>query len=146
MPVRAKFKVVRNDPQANGEGCRIVLEAVASGSAENESFFRYTPSGQLTMSIVNPAAAEMFVEGHEIYLDFSPANLPPEPAAEPIAQGETPPQVTPFQAACAEVQKAARDMQMFTGADLELCLAHCASIWGTIRYAGQPGTCEVAQK
>ncbi len=66
--VRAKFVV-----RANEDG-KVELEPVTGGSAENESFFDYTPWGKLEMGIVNPAAADFFTVGREVYLDFMPTD------------------------------------------------------------------------
>lgn len=75
MAVRAKFKCVANEA-SDTEGCRnIRLDAVMSGSPENEQFFRFTPSGQLTLAVVNPAAAEQLLVGQEYYLDLTPAPM-----------------------------------------------------------------------
>lgn len=71
MSVRAKFKCYLVED--NGESKTIKLEAVVNGSPENEAFFRWTPSGQLTLSCVNPKANEQFVEGGYYYLDISKA-------------------------------------------------------------------------
>lgn len=69
--VRAKFKVERNTPR--GDSADISLRAVTSGSPENEQFFSYTPSGQVTLVVKNPGASDQFVEGKEFYVDFTPA-------------------------------------------------------------------------
>jgi hypothetical protein len=39
--------------------------------SENAKFFRFTPNGQLTLSVVNPAI--VFIPGREYYIDISPA-------------------------------------------------------------------------
>jgi hypothetical protein len=65
--VRAKFKCLSVD------GSQVKLEVVMSGSPENESFFKWTPSGQITLGIQNEAAVEQFKEGVEYYVDFTPA-------------------------------------------------------------------------
>lgn len=69
--VRAKFKCICKTPL--DDGAEVVMEAVTSGNPENDSFFKYTPMGQLTMGVVNPIAAEQFEVGKEYYLDFTPA-------------------------------------------------------------------------
>ena len=66
--VRAKFVV-----RANEDG-KVELEPVTGGNAENESFFDYTPWGKLEMGIVNPAAADFFTVGREVYLNFMPTD------------------------------------------------------------------------
>jgi hypothetical protein len=65
--VRAKFECTKND------GGNISLQAVHSGSDENKQFFQHTPNGQITMSVVNPPAAQQFVVGKQYYADFSEA-------------------------------------------------------------------------
>lgn len=70
--VRAKF-VVDQITQHRG-GTTVVLVPVTSGSKENESFWKYTPSGKLEMWLnEGTQAASMFHVGQEFYLDFTPA-------------------------------------------------------------------------
>ena len=71
MPVRAKFKVDRTSQTVNGT--EIELSPVASGSQENEQFFKWTPYGSVKMGIVSAGAAEQFKPGAEFYVDFTPA-------------------------------------------------------------------------
>lgn len=53
----------------------ITLYAVtANGSEENKDFFTNTPTGNLTLTTVNEAAAKQFEKGKEYYVDFTPAN------------------------------------------------------------------------
>jgi hypothetical protein len=47
--VRAKFRV-ENVTKHNGGAISVELWPVTSGSEENKSFWKYTPSGKLTMS------------------------------------------------------------------------------------------------
>lgn len=68
--MRCKFsckEVIQHDTY------RIVLEAVYSGSPENREFFKYTPSGHITMDVVTSAAARQFKVGHDYYVDFTDA-------------------------------------------------------------------------
>lgn len=67
MSVRAKFRC------ASVEHGSVKLEAVTSGSEENKTWAKYTPSGQLSMQIDNPAALEQFSVGGEYYLDITKA-------------------------------------------------------------------------
>ena len=69
--VRAKFQV----RQATKEGAdnRITLDAVISGSPENESFFNATPGGTIDLFVVSGETAKFFKEGQEFYVDFTPA-------------------------------------------------------------------------
>jgi hypothetical protein len=71
--VRAKFYVAEKTEYA-GDGFQkqIVMRPVTSGSDENKEFFRWTPSGELKMTIKSEVA-DQFPVGSEIYVDFSPA-------------------------------------------------------------------------
>lgn len=69
--VRAKFicrAVVKTE-----SGHDITLEPVTCGSQENETFYRYTPWGQIRLGTVSDDAAKQFVVGEEFYVDFTPA-------------------------------------------------------------------------
>jgi hypothetical protein len=46
---------------------------VVDGSAENKEFFKWTPSGSLTLSSINTAIADQLAVGAEYYIDISPA-------------------------------------------------------------------------
>lgn len=67
---RLQSKRVQDGPNPTAE---LTFWAVTSGSKENEEFFRYTPSGQLTLCVVRPEVAEQLTVGAEYYLDISPA-------------------------------------------------------------------------
>jgi hypothetical protein len=71
MSVRAKFKVHAIDKTTNPGGTQVFLSPVTSGSKENDSFYHYTPWGQLNMYIKNTIAEEFFQPGMEVYIDFS---------------------------------------------------------------------------
>jgi hypothetical protein len=71
MSVRAKFKVDAVEKNADGYG--VTLRPVVGGSAENDTFFRYTPWGQIQIGTVNPAAGDQFNVGDEFYVDFTKA-------------------------------------------------------------------------
>lgn len=71
MSVRAKFKVT-SITETEGGLKSIKLQPVTSGSPENTKFFKYTPYGSIEMGTVNPAAAEKFKPGMEMYVDFTP--------------------------------------------------------------------------
>ena len=66
--VRAKFYVYSITLYA--DNAQVVLQPVTSGSKENETFWKYTPSGKLEMSIKGSAAA-LFEVGKEYYIDFT---------------------------------------------------------------------------
>jgi len=67
--VRAKFKV--SQVMHTEAGNSIQLIPVSVGSEENKEFYRYTPSGQIELSIVNQESASFFEVGQEYYVDFS---------------------------------------------------------------------------
>ena len=81
--IRAKFRVHNVSPQEapNTDGGktkyaeRVQMSPVYSDdkTSENYSFSQYTPSGHIEMTITNPAAFGAFVEGQEVYIDFTPA-------------------------------------------------------------------------
>lgn len=71
MTVRSKFKV--QSVTSTEAGAAIKLGPVVSGSPENAEFFKYTPAGEISISTINPAAAEQFKPGAEFYVDFTPA-------------------------------------------------------------------------
>ena len=66
--VRAKFVVAEVTRTTSGE--KVVLMPVTGGSKENESFFKWTPSGKIEMGIINPDIKE-FNPGDEFYVDFT---------------------------------------------------------------------------
>ena len=68
--VRAKFRVT--EVAQTEAGGRVRMMPVTSGSAENEQFFKWTPSGSLDMGTVNPEALKQFIPGKECYVDFTP--------------------------------------------------------------------------
>lgn len=70
--VRAKFKCV-SVTEAEGGHKTANLQAVTSGSPENEKFFKWTPSASISLSTINPDAAEQFKPGQQFYVDFTPA-------------------------------------------------------------------------
>lgn len=72
MAVRAKYRCTTIDPPG-GIGQNIGLAVVTSGSSENESLFKWTPSGEIKLFTVNPAAAIQFELGAEYYVDFTKA-------------------------------------------------------------------------
>lgn len=73
MTTRAKFYLYSKTEYTGDSATQLVFQAVISGSPENDSFFKWTPSGKLEMS-VKPEVAEQFKLGEQYYLDFSPAS------------------------------------------------------------------------
>lgn len=76
MNVRAKFLCIAKEPEGPTagpvDGYRLEFMAVTEGSEENDTFFKYTPFGQLAISTINVEAAEQFAPGKSYYLDFIP--------------------------------------------------------------------------
>lgn len=73
MAVRAKFYVVKRTEHAHADSqVDVLLRPVVRGE-DNKSWAKYTPSGELTMTILNKDASDQFVAGGEFYVDFTPA-------------------------------------------------------------------------
>lgn len=69
---RAKFKVTEVI-ERDGGSLEVKLLPVTSGSPENENFYKWTPSGSISLSTINEEAAKQFKPGKEFYVDFTPA-------------------------------------------------------------------------
>lgn len=74
--VRAKFKlqemkIVASNPDE--VSAVMTFNAVYGDGKENKEWSKYTPSGQLTMTVTNPGAVSKFQVGCEYYLDFTKA-------------------------------------------------------------------------
>lgn len=63
-------KAVKSNGKSEGPS-HIKLSVVATGSKENEEFFKYTPSVTIEMGVVNSEAAKQFKVGKEYYIDIS---------------------------------------------------------------------------
>lgn len=75
MSVRMKVRCVSNEPtnkDTTDSGNTIRLDAVVDDSPENKEFFRWTPSGQVSLHCVNEKANSQFIVGEEYYVDLSP--------------------------------------------------------------------------
>lgn len=70
MNVRAKFKV-QSVTLNEGDTGQVNLTAVHGN--DNRTWTKWTPSGELRMSITNPAALEQFKPGAFVFIDFSEA-------------------------------------------------------------------------
>lgn len=68
--VTAKFKV--DSIRALTDGATISLSAVTSGPG-NESWSKWTPWGELRMSVTNPDAIAAFTPGKEYLIQFREA-------------------------------------------------------------------------
>lgn len=71
--VRAKFVVteIARNKYGQDETQVIRMSAVMSGSDENKTFFKWTPSGKIELATVNPEAGKAFELGKEYYVDFT---------------------------------------------------------------------------
>lgn len=69
MAVRCKF--VCESVRYTSEGADIAMKPVTSGSPENDSFYKRTPSGKLYLFTVNKGTANQFIPGKEYYLDIT---------------------------------------------------------------------------
>lgn len=75
MTVRAKFVCLSNqgDKTSDGEMVHTILfRPVYGGNAENDAFFKWTPSGELRLGVVKATVAEQFTVGNEYYVDINP--------------------------------------------------------------------------
>jgi len=77
--VRAKFrcveKVVRHSQSAFGSGGVADSEEVKLSAVmgeENKPWSKWTPSGEIRMSITNPEAVAQFEVGKDYFVDFTP--------------------------------------------------------------------------
>jgi hypothetical protein len=84
--VVAKFNVQSNVP--TGDTASINLHAVydPDKNSENGQFFKWTPSGNISLGVVNPAAAEQFVPGEEVYCYFVRAGENVQFKSDAVAQ------------------------------------------------------------
>lgn len=69
MGVRAKFFV--HETRQNTYGGGVTLNVVCRGE-DNKQWASATPSGQITMTIRNELALDVFKVGREFYVDFTP--------------------------------------------------------------------------
>jgi hypothetical protein len=78
MSVRAKFQCLSitnfHHHQADAVQAEVRLAAVYGTGKENETWSKWTPSGEIKMMITNPAAIEKFELGKEYFVDFTSAS------------------------------------------------------------------------
>jgi hypothetical protein len=75
--MRAKFQVskVERFPGQDRITCNAVAakSSPADGSDEDNTYAKFSPSGELSLTIANPALIGMIEPGQKYYLDFTPA-------------------------------------------------------------------------
>lgn len=75
MAVRAKFTVTSVTEHHYSQAKTIKLTPVYDPNLpEDQRFSKATPSGELTMYVDNPSAAEQLKLGQAFYLDFTPVS------------------------------------------------------------------------
>lgn len=73
MPTtRAKFVCERITDYRHGNR-EVVLNPVTGDSEENKSFWKYTPSGEIKLTLSKDCSAQ-FEIGTVYYIDFTPVN------------------------------------------------------------------------
>lgn len=79
VTMRAKFQVNKVERFAGQD--RITCNAVArssgypeDGSDEDNTYAKFSPSGELSLTIANPALVGKINPGQKYYLDFTPAD------------------------------------------------------------------------
>ena len=71
LTVRAKFRCASVEKPVEGDWITYRFEAAIEGD-ENKSWAKYTPSGQLVITINQPTA-QIFERDEFYFLDFTPA-------------------------------------------------------------------------
>jgi hypothetical protein len=69
--MRAKFRLIAVTKRVDAYD--LWFTAVAGDSDENKRFWKYTPSGELKLTTVNPDVVKGLEPGTEYYLDIAPA-------------------------------------------------------------------------
>lgn len=72
--IRCKFNVSKKTEIATttGNEFKVEMTAITDGSEENKEFFKYTPSGKLSLGVLKPEQAVGLVVGDEYYIDITP--------------------------------------------------------------------------
>jgi hypothetical protein len=75
--MRAKMRIEKVDTQFDGQET-LHFRAVSrserypeDGSDENNTYARFSPMGELSLTVANPALLGKFAYGEEYYLDFT---------------------------------------------------------------------------
>jgi len=70
--ILAKFKVGSTTNFGN-DNLEVKMTPVIGGSKENESFSKYTPTGEIRLHITNPDVLGFFEPASEYYVEFKKA-------------------------------------------------------------------------
>ena len=73
IPVKARGKFKVESKTETACGTSIEMRPVTSGSEENKAFYKYTPSGSLSLQVLNDNVVGKFVVGKEYYIDITAA-------------------------------------------------------------------------
>jgi hypothetical protein len=72
--IRAKFTCQQNTLNHETQTATVILTPVTnSATEENLTFWKYTPAGNITLEITNPAASSQFAVGTDYYVEFTAA-------------------------------------------------------------------------
>lgn len=69
--MRCKVRLEAVTKTINGN--EVVLRPVVGGSPENQTFFKYTPYGEIKLGTINNEVVEKMTVGKEYYVDFTEA-------------------------------------------------------------------------
>ena len=85
--MRAKLIVASVTPTKNGEGVTVSEQVTlfgvaksaypADGSDEDNSFAKFTPAANLSLTVANPALIGKLEPGATFYVDFTPVEATP---------------------------------------------------------------------
>lgn len=86
MKMRAKFKLATVTKHEGGSESLQFWPVAATkygsdGLDEDNTFAKFSPSGDLKLTVCNPALIGKFIPGGAYYLDFTPVPVPAEAAA-----------------------------------------------------------------
>ena len=86
MTTRAKFCVTEKTELK--DGYKIKLNPVYGTTDEDKAFWKYTPSGEILIQVVQPDTAEQFKVGEFYYVDFTQIPKVVPVAVVPVAAAE----------------------------------------------------------
>lgn len=73
--MRAKFVIgsIERSGTPDSESETLKMSAVTNGTAEDNTFARFTPSASLSLTLTNQDLIGKFNPGEKFYVDFTPA-------------------------------------------------------------------------